>query len=142
MRPFLALLAAASLAGACTSPPPASSHHLVVSTRRAGAWQGTGNMTVGDVVNTAGHFVITWDAKPVSQAAGSASSSGHFRLTVHSAVSGRPLKTVVDQAGEGHGTVDFEDDPRVYQFFVDSAGLEWWFTVDEVIGVEPPPEAR
>ncbi len=136
MRMVAALAAAVSITAACSSPPPPE-HHVVAATRRAGAWQGTGSMTVGDVVNTAGHFVITWEAR--KKGTGSFSPNAHFKLTVHSAVSGRPLKTVVDQAGEGHGTVDFEDDPRVYQFFVDSAGLDWSFTVDEVIGVDAPP---
>ena len=130
----VASVAIALLLSGCRPAPP-SPPQIVTTTRQVGAWQGTGNMTVGDVVNTAGHFLIRWETRAERP------PGGHFRLTVHSAVSGRPLKMVVDHAGEGHGTVDFEDDPRVYQFFVDSANVAWSFTVDEVIGVAAPSKS-
>lgn len=88
-------------------------------------------MTVGDVVNTAGHFLITWEVK------NERAPGGRFRLTVQSGVSGRALKTVVDHAGEGRGVVEFQDDPRVYQFLVESSNVDWSFSVDEIVAAPP-----
>lgn len=115
------LLAGACERGAPPAPAPAT------TTRRVGAWQGTGTMTVGDVVNTGGHFLIAWETT------NERAPGGHFRLTVQSGVSGRALQTVVDHAGEGHGVVEFQDDPRVYQFLVESSNLDWSFSVDEMV---------
>lgn len=57
-------------------------------------------------------------------------------MTVHSAVSGRPLQTVVDHRGAGEGTALFEDDPRLYNLMVESAHVEWSFTVEDLIAVD------
>ncbi len=106
-----------------------------------GSWQGQGNHTIG-VVSESGRFRIHWYARHTGTTA-----DGTFRLTVHSAVSGRPLQVVADQRGEGSGTVDFADDPRSYNFMVESAGLDWWFSVDELVagygdGLAPRPADR
>ena len=58
---------------------------------------------------------------------------GFFRLTVHSAVSGRPLQVIVDHQGAGGATVDFADDPRPYNLMVESAGVEWSIAVEEIV---------
>lgn len=121
---------------AACSQTPSSQPAVATTTRPVGAWQGAGTMTVGDVVNTAGHFLITWDAKNERP------PGGHFRLTVQSGVSGRALKTVVDHAGEGHGLVEFHDDPRVYQFLVESSNVDWSFSVDEIVAVPDPGTPR
>ena len=60
-----------------------------------------------------------------------------FHLTVHSAVSGRPLQEVVDHRGIGEGTFNFEDDPRQYNLMVSSSGLLWSIVVDEIVLVAP-----
>ncbi len=127
-RHALALVAAALL-GACGSsaepPKPAS----VAAYRPVGSWQGNGDRTLGDV-NSEGRFRIRWETRDEDPKGG-----GTFRLTIRSGISGRTLQIAADHRGEGAGVVDFEDSPRVYDFLVESANINWSFTVEDVIPV-------
>ncbi|MCA1586591.1 MAG: hypothetical protein LC791_18075 [Acidobacteria bacterium] len=96
-------------------------------TRPIGSWQGKGSRTIG-VPSDSGRFRIAWQTRDEHPA-----GSGTFRLTVHSAVSGRPIQVVADHRGEGSGSAEFDDDPRPYNFMVDSAHVEWSLTVEEVV---------
>lgn len=98
-----------------------------------GDWQGRGDYTIG-ITSHSGKFRIRWQARALPDAA----SPGHFRLIVHSAVSGRPLDEVVNQTGPGSGTLDYEEDPRQFNLMVASADLEWSVAVDEVVLVRTP----
>jgi hypothetical protein len=136
--PFVSLLAIVGLAAACGSPP-AHVSRMVAVTRPAGSWQGRGSSTVG-FVSDSGQFRISWETHN-EQPAG----TGTFRLTVHSAVSGRAMQVLAEQRGEGHGSGSFADDPRVYNFMVDSANVDWSFTVEEIVTVDanaPPQKPR
>jgi len=62
-----------------------------------------------------------------------AAADAAFRLTAHSAISGRLLQDVVDQRGGGRGEGFVQQDPHVLYFVVESGGLDWEFTVDEAI---------
>ena len=98
-----------------------------------GSWEGSGDHTIGFVSNS-GKFRVRWSTR---QEPGKA--EGVFRLTVHSAVSGRPLQEVVTQHGPGEGSFNFEDDPRQYNLMVASSGVVWSVVVDEVVLVPPAP---
>lgn len=103
-------------------------------TRPVGSWQGRGNQTIG-LVSDSGRLRITWQTRHETE-----SRTGTFRLTVHSAVSGRPIQLVTDHHGEGSGTADFADDPRSYNLMIESANVEWSITVDEIVaGYANPP---
>ena len=54
-----------------------------------------------------------------------------FQLTLRSGISGRPLKVITDHRGAGSGSVEFGDDPRMYEFLVDSSGVDWSVSVEE-----------
>lgn len=69
-----------------------------------------------------------------------AATGGKFQLTIHSAISGRPMETVVDQVGDGEGTAFFSDDPRVFFAVVDATQLEWTFTIEEPVDVIITPK--
>jgi hypothetical protein len=99
--------------------------------QQVGSWEGTGDHTIGFVSNS-GKFRIRWVTRPEP-----GGPEGVFHLTVHSAVSGRPLQDVVAQRGAGEGTVNFEDDPRQYNLMVSSSGLAWSIVVDEIVLVPP-----
>jgi hypothetical protein len=126
-RPFsvgvLIFVSAAALVAGCRSPETPPPQPAAVS-RPAGSWQGRGSTTIGFVSDT-GRFRVTWETRNAQPPGG-----GTFRLTVHSAVSGRPMEVIADHRGEGHGSADFADDPRVYNFMVDSENIDWSFTVD------------
>jgi len=125
---------ALGLAAGCGAAPTPAAPPRVMTARPAGAWNGTGSQTVGDVASESGHLRIRWTARAAPPGA-----AGAFRLTVCSAVSGRPMQVVVDHRGTGAGTVDFVDMPRAYQFLVESDQLEWSFEVDEVYEANAPP---
>lgn len=98
--------------------------------RALGAWEGSGNRLVGSIISDSGRFRIRWETRNER-----ASGAGAFRLSVRSATSGRIIQVVADHKGEGSGSTDFVDDPRVFDFAVESAGVDWRFTVEEVFVV-------
>lgn len=114
---------------ACRQPPPAAEMRGTVI-RPLGSWQGSGSQTIG-VVSESGRLRVTWEAKNERD------SGGTFRLALHSAVSGRPLQTIVDLRGEGRGSADVADDPRPYNFMVESANMDWSFSVEELVAGPP-----
>jgi len=61
-----------------------------------------------------------------------------FRVTAHSAVSGRPLSLVVDHPGIGHDTAYVTDDPRAFHLVIESSHVDWSVTADEAVVGEVP----
>jgi hypothetical protein len=100
-----------------TAPPTA--------VRELGSWTGKGNTTLG-FVSESGSFRITWKAQNHDNA-----RPGTFLVTLRSGISGRPIKVIADQKGAGGGSVEFGDDPRMYEFLVDAVGVEWSISVEE-----------
>jgi hypothetical protein len=88
---------------------------------------GRGNEQTQSFTSDTGVMRILWEAKPSSPA----SSLGTLRVTIHSAISGRPLLMALDQKGPGKGTAFVGEDPRVFFAVVDSRDLDWSFTVQE-----------
>jgi hypothetical protein len=129
MAPRLSLLILMLLVAACRPSRDAEAPKATTVTRPAGAWQGTGNSTIG-FVSDSGRFRVDWETRHETRA-----GAGTFRLTVHSAVSGRPIEEIADHRGEGRGSAEFADAPRVYNFMVESANLEWSFSVHEIVTV-------
>ena len=76
-----------------------------------------------------GALRLRWETRATSRAGG-----GHFRVWLHSAISGRPLQLVVDKAGAGAGTAYVADDPRVSYLVVESEQVDWTATLDEAAG--------
>ena len=93
--------------------------------RELGSWSGTGNSTLG-FVSESGSFRITWKTRNQDDA-----RPGAFQLTLRSGISGRPMLVVADQHGSGSGNAEFGDDPRLYEFLVESTGAEWSVSVQE-----------
>jgi hypothetical protein len=60
-------------------------------------------------------------------------------LTIHSAVSGRPLLVAVDHPGAGHDTSYVHESPRTFYGVVDSTDLDWFFTVEEAVPFDSRP---
>ena len=121
------------------SPSPSPPQNIVSVTREAGSWQGRGTATVGDIPSETGRFRIHWETANESPA-----GAGTFKLTLRSAISGRPLQLVVDHRGIGTGTADFDEGPRTYDFLVESVNVDWKFRVDETTGAYSgtvPPES-
>ena len=113
----------------CCSQKPSTPQDIVAVTREVGAWKGHGTATVGDIPSETGRFRIHWEATNESPA-----GAGTFKLTMRSAISGRPLQLVVDHKGTGSGTAEYDEGPRTYDFLVESANVDWSFRVEETSG--------
>jgi hypothetical protein len=118
-------LAALMAAIACGAAPEPVRETAAPVSRELGAWTGTGSTTLG-FVSESGSFRITWKARNQDNA-----RPGAFQLTLRSGISGRPMKVIADHKGAGGGSVEFGDDPRMYEFLVESSGIEWEVSVQE-----------
>lgn len=126
------MLALLSLGGASAcrrhEPPPARSEPQILW-RPIGSWSGHGNSQTESFHGETGALRIRWDARP-EPADGRA---GTFRVTAHSAISGRILEEVVDRQGPGSGVDYVNTEPHTFYISVEATGLSWTFSVDEGI---------
>lgn len=60
-----------------------------------------------------------------------APGAGRFTVTLHSAVSGRPIQTIVEARGVGADTVTVAEEPRWSHFVVDAVDVEWEMTLEQ-----------
>ena len=44
---------------------------------------------------------------------------------------------IADHQGAGGGSVEFGDDPRMYEFLVESSGIDWSISVQETFAATP-----
>jgi hypothetical protein len=79
---------------------------------------------------------VHWRTDHEQQRTGDA---GMFRLTIHSAISGRPLLLAVDRQGAGHDTSYVHESPRIFYGVVESRDLNWSFTVEEAVAFDVRP---
>ena len=99
-------------------PPSATSW------RTLGNWSGTGDRQTGSFDVTTGALRLAWEARADE-------TEGRLRITLHSAISGRPLETVVDSRGSAADTAHVALEPRVAYLRIEAVGLEWHLTLDE-----------
>jgi hypothetical protein len=116
-----------ALSGCRTAP--SEPKQIVNVTRPVGSWSGRGTATVGDIPSETGRFHIVWETTNESPR-----GSGTFKLTMRSAISGRPLQLVADHKGVGTGTAEYDEGPRTYDFLVESSNVDWSFRVEETSG--------
>jgi hypothetical protein len=127
-------LVAVALASACgprANPKPQSSAPGV-AWRPLGSWSGRGNLQTESFTSETGALRVRWETKQAK--ADAAQPPSMFRLNAHSAISGRLLQQVVEQAGAGNGVGYVQQDPHVFYVVVESNQLSWAFTVEEAIG--------
>jgi hypothetical protein len=125
------VVACAALAG-CSSKPAAASRRDTFW-RKVGTWSGRNQTQTESWPGDTGAMRIRWSTTH-------AAADSAFELTIHSAISGRPIQTVVEHAGDGEGTAFFSDDPRVFFAVVDSRNLDWTFTIEEPVDVIITPK--
>lgn len=127
----LAALAAGGCRAGADQPP--KTPEPTVAWHQLGAWSGRGNLQTESFTSDTGALRVRWETTPQAGDVVSA-ASGAFRLTAHSAISGRPLQEVVDHTGVGSGVGYVQQDPHVFYVVVDSSHMNWKFTVEEAIG--------
>jgi hypothetical protein len=121
-------VAAALLTVACGAPAPQPVQEQVVAWKNLGEWSGHGNSQTESFIGLTGSLRMRWRTKNEAP-----EGNGTFRLILQSAISGRPLQETVDQKGPGEGTAYAAEDPRAFYVLVESANLDWSFTVEEAI---------
>ena len=96
--------------------------------RRIESFSGQGNSQTQSFNIESGQWRIKWETSHET-----AAGKGFFRVTVHSAVSGRPLMLAVEHRGVGHDTAYVNEDPRLFHLVVESSDLDWAITVEEAV---------
>lgn len=97
-----------------------------LSWRPLGAWSGRGDRQTESFDISSGALRLTWEASSTTSP-----GAGRLGVTLHSAISGRPLVTIVDIEGTGSDTVRVAAEPRVAHLLIDSDGVEWSVTLEE-----------
>lgn len=125
-----AVFGVAVLASACevgrsseAAPRPASAP---VAWREVGSWSAKGSRQTESFEVSFSALRVRWQTMNETSP-----GAGRFTVTLHSAVSGRPLQTLVDVRGVGGATVDIYDEPRWCYFVVDAANVEWQMTLEQ-----------
>jgi hypothetical protein len=120
-------------AGACRRPgadQAAPATQQVVAWRAVGSWSGRGNQQTESFGSETGAFRVRWTT---TAGTGSPGTTGTFRVTAHSAISGRLLEQVVDHPGPGSGLGYVNQNPNVVYLTVESDHLDWTLSVEEAI---------
>jgi hypothetical protein len=130
-------LAFGLIAAACRGQahPAGETPKQVVVWRAIGSWSGHGNRQTESFTSDTGALRIRWTANRGEPA-------GAFRLTAHSAISGRLLEQVIDHRGPGSGVGFVNQDPHVFYLMVESDRLDWTFSVEEGIAGTMTDERR
>jgi hypothetical protein len=120
---------AACLASACGAPPPKQAPpQEIVVWKQLGKWSGRGNAQTESFLGLTGALRMHWQTKNESQ-----QGTGTFLMVLHSAISGRELQNPVDERGVGEGTAYVAEDPRAFYVTIESANVDWLFTVEEAL---------
>jgi len=96
--------------------------------RPMGTWSGRGNVQTGSFTVETGALRLRWETRNESTP-----GAGKFRVSLHSAISGRPLQLIVDHAGVGSSIAYLEDDPRVSYLVIESQDIDWVATLEEAV---------
>lgn len=130
---FRAVIVAALMFTGCRPGPKASVQQTLVGWQPVGSFSGHGNSQTESFNIETGQWRIKW-ATTNEKPAG----AGTFRVTVHSAVSGRPMGVAVEHRGVGHGTAYVNEDPRLYHLVIESSNVDWSVAMEEaVVGYAP-----
>jgi hypothetical protein len=115
-------------APACVDDPLPSKPRDTIIWHKLGEWSGSGNLQTETFTCDSGGLRLRWETRNEARP-----GAGRFKMSVHSAVSGRPLQVMVDTHGTGKDVEFFSDDPRIMYVVIDAAGLEWTVGVDEAV---------
>jgi hypothetical protein len=110
------------------SPP-----QRVVQWHPMGTWSGRGNAQTESFPTTTGALRFEWRTEH------NPPTDGTFRLTLHSAVSGRPIVQAIDQRGSGHDVSYVDTSPRTLYGVIVAPDLEWSVTVEEAVPFKIDP---
>jgi hypothetical protein len=128
LKPKACWLALILLSAVACHAPTEKKREPEVAWHRLGAWSGVGNIQTESFESGSGSLRVEWKTSNET-----VPGKGTFRLAFHSSISGRELQLAVDRTGAGAGTAYVQQDPHVFFAKVESANIEWSFTVDEAV---------
>jgi hypothetical protein len=128
LKPKVCLLAFAFLSAVACQRPAEKRREPEVAWHRIGSWSGVGSLQTESFESGSGSLRVEWKTSNET-----VPGKGTFRLAFHSSISGRELQMAVDRTGAGSGTAYVQQDPHVFFAKVESANIEWSFTVDEAV---------
>ena len=128
LRSKVALLALLITSAVACHAPTEKKREPEVAWHRLGSWHGVGSLQTESFESGSGSLRVEWKTSNET-----VPDKGTFRLAFHSSISGRELQVAVDRTGAGSGTAYVQQDPHVFFAKVESANIEWSFTVDEAV---------
>lgn len=109
--------------------PPAPA---AITWREIGSWSGPPSRQTESFEVSTSAMRLRW--KTLNE---TSPGAGRLTVTLHSAVSGRPLQTMVDAHGVASATVNVTDEPRWCHFVIEAANVEWQVTLEQGFAVVP-----
>ena len=130
----IVLIVAMLAAGACRSQskPKVESQAATVGWRPVESFSGHGNTQTQSFDIGSGQWRIKWETKNEMPP-----GTGTLQVTVHSAVSGRPLVLAVDHRGVGHDIAYVNEDPRLFHLVIESSNVDWSVAIEEAVVAGP-----
>ena len=130
------LIVVAACASACRGEQPSQVTQrpaaAAITWREIGSWSGRlSQQTESFEVSTAA-MRLRWQTTSETSP-----GAGRLIVTLHSAVSGRPLQTIVDAHGIASATVNVADEPRWCHLVIDAANAEWQMTLEQGYASDP-----
>jgi hypothetical protein len=120
----LTALGLAVLTLSCRQAPPPKIVETTVWAK-VGSWGSTASLQTESFVSETGSFRVQWSTKDEG------AMPGRFKVTLHSAVSGRSLAPVLEHEGTGDGTAYVSEDPREFFLVIDAERTEWTIELHE-----------
>jgi hypothetical protein len=114
--------------GGCRPEAQTNAPQTLVGWQPVGSFSGRGNSQTESFNIDSGQWRIKW-ATTNEKPAG----AGTFRVTVHSAVSGRPMGVAVENRGQSHGVAYVNEDPRLYHLVIESTNVDWSVAMEEAV---------
>lgn len=127
----IALFALLSMTAACAHRDQPEPHTTASAPAPGPVWHSLGTWSDRGSRQTESFDVTTGALRLAWTTTGSASAP--FRVSLYSAISGRPLQTIVDTIGSGSDSVRVAIEPHVAYLQIDSEGVDWSVTLDEAV---------
>jgi hypothetical protein len=112
--------------------PPAQPAPAAITWHEIGAWSGRGSRQTESFEVSPSPMRLRWRTTNET-----APGAGRFTVTLHSAVSGRPLQTIVEAHGVGSGTANVAEEQRWSHFVIDAENVEWQMTLEQPFATTP-----